>query len=53
MVADNVIIHPNYGSNQNAFDFAILEIPSLSTVSTLCWSNLSLSTYFRKNQKAA
>ena len=34
MVAENVRIHPNYGSNQNAYDFAILEIPDLSTVSS-------------------
>ena len=33
VVAENVRIHPNYGSNQNAYDFAILEIPDLSTVS--------------------
>jgi len=32
VVAENVRIHPNYGSNQNAYDFAILEIPDLSTV---------------------
>ena len=35
VVAENVRIHPNYGSNQNAYDFAILEIPSLSSVRKL------------------
>ena len=50
VVADNVRIHPNYGSNQNAYDFAILEIPSLSAVSKHSKKSIFGSLGFSPNQ---